>query len=43
MSGINEIGVRIGELREACGFTMNEMAEAVGVSLKTYIEYERSG
>ena len=43
MSGMNEIGVRIGELREACGFTMNEMAEAVGVSLKTYIEYERSG
>ena len=33
MSGMNEIGARIGELREACGFTMNEMAETVGVYL----------
>ena len=39
----DEIGRRISELREVCGFTMKEMAEALGVDLKTYITYERSG
>jgi Predicted transcriptional regulators len=39
----DDIGRRIAELREICGFTMKEMAEVVGVDLKTYIAYERSG
>lgn len=39
----DEIGRRIAELRDICGFTMKEMAEAVGVDLKTYISYEGSG
>lgn len=43
MSAFNEIGERITELRDACGFTMKEMADALGVDLKTYINYERSG
>lgn len=43
MSRVNEIGERIAELRDACGFTMNEMAEAVGTDIKTYIAYEQSG
>ncbi|MDL2300501.1 cupin domain-containing protein [Clostridiaceae bacterium OttesenSCG-928-D20] len=42
--GINDdIGRRISELRDICGFTMKEMAEATGVDMKTYIGYERSG
>lgn len=43
MGQTDEIGSRIAELRDTCGFTMKEMAEAVGVDLKTYISYERSG
>lgn len=43
MSAVNEIGERISELRDACGFTMKEMADALGIDLKTYINYERSG
>lgn len=39
----DEIGRRISELREICGFTMKEMAEALHIDLKTYIAYERSG
>lgn len=39
----DEIGKRISELREVCGFTMKEMAEALGLDLKTYMSYERSG
>ena len=39
----DEIGKRIAELREICGFTMKEMAEVVGTDLKTYISYESSG
>lgn len=39
----NEIGARIAELRDVCGFTMKEMAEALNIDLKTYIAYERSG
>jgi len=39
----DEIGRRIAELREDCGFTMKEMAQTLGVDLKTYIEYENSG
>ena len=43
MSSVNEIGGRIAELRDACGFTMMEMAEALGIDLKTYLAYEQSG
>lgn len=43
MSAVNEIGERISELRDACGYTMKEMADALGIDLKTYIDYERSG
>lgn len=43
MSSVNEIGARISELRDTCGFTMKEMADALGIDLKTYIDYERSG
>ena len=43
MSRANEIGGRIAELREDSGFTMMEMAEALGIDLKTYMAYEQSG
>lgn len=43
MSSVNEIGGRIAELRDACGFTMKEMADALGIDMKTYIGYEQSG
>jgi len=43
MTHNDEIGRRIAELREICGFTMKEMAEALGIDLKTYMSYERSG
>lgn len=43
MNSVNEIGERIAELRDTCGFTMKEMADALGIDLKVYIDYERSG
>jgi len=37
------IGTRIRELREVCGFTPEEIAQDVGVSLEKYEEYEEDG
>jgi transcriptional regulator with XRE-family HTH domain len=39
----NEIGMRIAELRDICGYTREEMAEALGVDPSTYDAYELSG
>lgn len=44
MSQINtEIASRIRELREACEFTPEEMAEKLKISVKTYMAFESSG
>jgi len=39
----DEIGMRIAELREICGFSCEEMAEALGIDMETYTAYEKSG
>jgi len=39
----DEIGKRITELRDICGFTQKEMASELGLDLKTYIGYEEKG
>lgn len=39
----DEIGMRIAELRDICGFTREEMAETLGVDTATYDAYEKSG
>jgi len=38
-----EIGMRITGLREACDVTREEMAEELGVSVETYINWEETG
>ena len=39
----DDIGRRIAELRDICGFTQKEMASELGLDLKTYISYEEKG
>ncbi len=38
-----ELGERIGGLRDACGFSQEEMAEALKLDLAVYQEYEENG
>ncbi len=40
---INEIAERIKGLREACGYTQEQLAQEMGIDIKTYIDYEESG
>ena len=35
-----ELGQRISGLRDACGYTQEEMAEALNLELSVYQEYE---
>ena len=39
----DEIGMRIAELRDICGYTQEEMAESLGISVALYKSYEESG
>ncbi len=43
MQNINEIAARIRELREACDYTAEQLAEELGVSLAVYNNYETDG
>ncbi len=38
-----ELGERISGLRDACGFTQEEMAEALNLDLSVYQDYEENG
>ncbi len=40
---IQAIAMRIGDLREISGLTQLEVAEASGVPLEDYVEYEKGG
>ncbi|HRW57377.1 MAG TPA: helix-turn-helix transcriptional regulator, partial [Oscillospiraceae bacterium] len=37
------IPARIRELREVCGYSVEEFAEALGIDAKTYAGYEKDG
>ena len=39
----DEIGRRIAELRDICGYTQENMAVSLGLDLETYVEYEEKG
>lgn len=39
----DEIGRRIAELRDICGYTQEEMASELGLALETYVGYEEKG
>lgn len=39
----DEIGRRIAELRDTCGFTVEDMASELGLDIKTYVAYEEKG
>ncbi len=39
----DEIGMRITELRDICGFSQEDMAEALGIGIDVYRSYEKSG
>lgn len=43
MSQNDEIGKRIAELREICGFSQEDLAEELGLDLQTYVSYEKFG
>ena len=43
MEEIREVAARIKELREICGYEIEEFAEKLDVNVETYIEYEESG
>ena len=43
MEQIAEIAARIRELREACGFTQNELAEKLGIDAAVLRTYEENG
>ena len=43
MTVFNEIGLRIKGLREACDYTVEEMAEELEVDVPTYLEWEATG
>lgn len=38
-----EMGKRIAELRESCGYSREEMAQDFGIDLETYASYEENG
>ena len=40
---MRQLAARIRELREVCGYTEEEMAREVDVTLSTYLEYEEDG
>ncbi len=40
---INEIALRIKELREVCGYTQEKLAEELGLELSVYADYEENG
>lgn len=40
---INEIAMRIRELREACGYTQEKLASELGLELAVYQDYEANG
>ncbi|MBR6293270.1 MAG: helix-turn-helix transcriptional regulator [Lachnospiraceae bacterium] len=40
---IREIAQRISGLRDACGYTQEEFADALGIDRKVYAEYEETG
>ncbi len=40
---INEIAERIKGLREACGYSREQLADELGVDRKVYIDYEENG
>jgi transcriptional regulator with XRE-family HTH domain len=40
---LNEIAARIRELRDACGYTQEQLAQELGLNLKVYQEYEENG
>jgi transcriptional regulator with XRE-family HTH domain len=40
---LNEIASRIRELREVCGYTVEQLAEEIGVDVDTYKSYETIG
>ena len=39
----DEIGRRIAELRDSCGFSQEDMAKELGLDLKMYVAYEEFG
>lgn len=43
MDEIREIASRIRELRDICGFSQEEIAQELNISLDTYISYEEKG
>lgn len=43
MCEINEIGARLRELREASGYTLEQLAAELGVDAEVYASYERDG
>ena len=43
MNEINEIGSRIRELREACDYSAEQLAQELGISVEVYNAYERDG
>jgi transcriptional regulator with XRE-family HTH domain len=40
---MNEIGARIRELREVCGYTPEDIAGSLNIPAETYIRYEENG
>lgn len=43
MNELLELAQRISGLREACGYTQEELAEELGISVAVYKEYEETG
>ena len=43
MNELIELAQRISGLREACGYTQEELAEELGISAAVYKEYEETG
>ena len=39
----NDVAKRIAELRDVCGYTQEELANELGIDVKTYISYETDG
>ena len=43
MESIKEIAARIRELREACDYTQEKLADELGINAETYVGYELNG
>ncbi|MCL1849141.1 MAG: XRE family transcriptional regulator [Clostridiales bacterium] len=43
MSEKAEVGMRLAELRDACGYTREDMARDLDISVETYARYEETG